>query len=50
MASLASLRNMVEHRYWSIDCTKIYTVAKSEGANVVEMFIMEVSEFVAMGP
>ncbi|MHA1616331.1 MAG: type VII toxin-antitoxin system HepT family RNase toxin [Candidatus Njordarchaeales archaeon] len=47
MASLASLRNMIVHRYWSIDDARIYREAKSSGVDVVEKFIKEVREFVS---
>ncbi len=46
MASLASLRNMVVHRYWSIDDVRIYREARNNGVRTVEKFIKEVKNYV----
>ncbi len=50
MASLASLRNMIVHRYWSIDDVRIYREAKGSGLRVVEDFIKEVKGYVSKDP
>ncbi len=50
MASLASLRNMIVHRYWSIDDARIYREAKSGGVDVIKKFIKEVGEYVSKDP
>ena len=50
MSSLASLRNMIVHRYWSIDDTRIYREAKSRGIKTVEEFIREVENLVSKDP
>ena len=50
MASLASLRNMIVHRYWGVDDTRIYREAKASGVSIVEEFIREVEEFVSKDP
>ena len=36
MASLASLRNMIVHRYWGVDDARIYTEAKSIGVKTIK--------------
>ncbi len=47
MQRLVRLRNLIIHRYWEVDDTKIYTDAKSNGLNVIKRFIKEVEEFVS---
>ena len=47
MQRLVRLRNLIIHRYWEVDDTKIYTDAKSNGLNVIKRFIKEVKEFVS---
>jgi len=46
MASLASLRNMVVHRYWGVDDLRIYSEAKRSGVGVIKEFINEVKRYV----
>lgn len=46
MADLASLRNLIVHRYWGIDDIKIYESARSSGVGVIEEFISEVRRYV----
>ncbi|MCY0868392.1 MAG: DUF86 domain-containing protein [Desulfurococcus sp.] len=50
MSLLASLRNMIVHRYWGIDDARIYSEAKSSGIKAVESFIREVEEYVSKDP
>lgn len=50
MASLASLRNMIVHRYWDIDDARIYREARSGGVEVIEGFVREVRDYVAKDP
>lgn len=47
MASLASLRNMIIHRYWEIDDERIYQEAKGNGINTIRNFIKEVNDYVS---
>ena len=46
MSALTSLRNMIVHRYWSIDDVRIYREAKNNGVRVIEKFIKEVEKYV----
>jgi len=46
MIGLVALRNMIVHRYWKVDDTRIYDVARKNGIGVVEKFISEVSRYV----
>lgn len=50
MASLASLRNMIVHRYWGVDDARVYRGAKYGGIDVVEKFIKEVMDYVSKDP
>ncbi len=50
MASLASLRNMIVHRYWGVDDVRIYREAKENGISVIEKFIGEVENYVSKDP
>jgi len=50
MASLASLCNIIVHRYWSIDDARICMEAMSGGVDVVEKFIGEVEGYVSKDP
>ena len=50
MASLASLRNMIVHRYWGVDDARIYREAKHGGVSIVEGFIKEVMDYVSKDP
>ena len=46
MARLAGLRNMIVHRYWTIDDTRIYHSARGSGVRAVEDFVEEVRRYV----
>ena len=50
MSTLASLRNMIVHRYWSIDDARIYRKAKGNGVGVVKRFIEEVGKYISKDP
>lgn len=50
MVSLASLRDMIVHRYWSVDDARIYREAKSNGVRTIELFIKEVRDYVSKDP
>ncbi len=50
MASLASLRNMIVHRYWGIDDARIYREARGSGISIIEKFIKEVEDYVSKDP
>lgn len=45
--NLAKLRNLIIHRYWEIDNSRIYKEAKGNGLKVVEDFVKEVEEYVS---
>ncbi len=46
MAKLASLRNIIVHRYCAIDDLKISETAKGSGISVVEKFMQEVVRYI----
>jgi uncharacterized protein YutE (UPF0331/DUF86 family) len=46
MAKLASLRNQIVHRYWTIDDLRIYKEAKENGLGTIESFIKEMTDYV----
>ncbi len=46
MAKLASLRNIIVHRYWTVDDLKIYEEAKKGGVEVLRKFIQEVKQYI----
>jgi uncharacterized protein YutE (UPF0331/DUF86 family) len=46
MVRLAGLRNIIVHRYWSVDDMRIYNGAKRSGVEAVERFIEEVLGYV----
>lgn len=50
MASLASLRNMVVHRYWEVDDIRIYREAKRRGIKILENFVKEMRKYAAKDP
>ncbi len=50
MASLASLRNMIVHRYWDIDDARIYRETKEGGIDIIERFVVEVERYVSEDP
>jgi len=47
MARLASLRNMVVHRYWEVDDLRIYREARSGGLEAIRSFIREVKAYLS---
>ncbi len=47
MVRLASLRNMVIHRYWEVDDLRIYREAKSGGLEAVRSFVREVKAYLS---
>ncbi|MET1159349.1 MAG: HepT-like ribonuclease domain-containing protein [Thermoprotei archaeon] len=44
---LVRLRNIIIHRYWEIDDSRIYREARGNGLRIVEEFVKEVEEFVS---
>jgi len=46
MVRLAGLRNIVVHRYWTIDDVKIYENAKENGVKALKDFMNKVMEYV----
>jgi uncharacterized protein YutE (UPF0331/DUF86 family) len=46
MVRLAVLRNIIVHRYWSVDDMSIYNDVRRSGVEVVERFIEEVLGYV----
>lgn len=46
MAKLASLRNLLIHRYWDIDDIRIYREAKRNGIMSIRRFIEEMRRYV----
>jgi len=46
MARLAGLRNIIVHRYWSVDDMSIYNDARRSGVEAVERFIEEVLGYI----
>ncbi|MEM0024308.1 MAG: DUF86 domain-containing protein [Thermofilaceae archaeon] len=44
---LVGLRNILVHRYWSVDDARIYKEAKEGGINVVRKFVNEVKRCIA---
>ncbi len=50
MALLASLRNMIVHRYWRIDDARIYVEAKNNGIETIKNFLKEVNDYVSKDP
>ncbi len=46
MVRLVGLRNIIVHRYWSVDDMRIYDNAKRSGVGAVEKFIKEVLNYV----
>lgn len=47
MMRLASLRNMIVHRYWDVDDSKIFDEAEGVGIAAVRRFITEVVSYVS---
>ncbi|MDK2384226.1 MAG: DUF86 domain-containing protein [Candidatus Korarchaeota archaeon] len=47
MARLASLRNMVIHRYWEVDDLRIYREARSGGLEAIRSFAREVKAYLS---
>ena len=46
MIKLVSLRNIVVHRYWTIDDIRIYKNAKGDGVKALRNLISEVTRYV----
>lgn len=46
MEKLTRLRNLIIHRYWEIDDSRIYRETKSNGLKIIEDLIKEVEEYV----
>jgi len=47
MERLARLRNLIVHRYWEVDDSRIYREARGNGLRVIEEFLREVREYVS---
>ncbi|RLF22334.1 MAG: hypothetical protein DRN15_09235 [Thermoprotei archaeon] len=47
MERLVRLRNLIIHRYWEVDDSRIYKEARGSGLKIVEDFIKEVSDYVS---
>ncbi|MCS7365683.1 MAG: DUF86 domain-containing protein [archaeon GB-1867-035] len=45
MEKLTRLRNLIIHRYWEIDDSRIYKEAKSNGLKVILKFIEEIEKY-----
>jgi len=45
MMRLARLRNLIIHRYWVVDDTRIYDEARGNGLEAVKKFIEEVERY-----
>ncbi len=45
MERLAALRNMIVHRYWTVDDARVYREAKEGGLEAVRAFIEEVRRY-----
>ncbi|KYH36451.1 MAG: hypothetical protein AYL29_013880 [Candidatus Bathyarchaeota archaeon B24] len=43
---LAGLRNILVHRYWSVDDSRVYREAKGNGLKTIKMFIDEIRRYV----
>ncbi len=50
MERLASLRNMLVHRYWEIDDLRLFLEAKAGGIEGIRSFIEEVRAYVSEDP
>ncbi|NHV98870.1 MAG: DUF86 domain-containing protein [Thaumarchaeota archaeon] len=49
MAALARLRNLIVHRYWLVNDSRIYREAKASGMRLISKFVEEVREYVERG-
>ncbi len=47
MRRLVKLRNLIIHRYWEVDDSRIYREARDSGLDVVKKFVEEVEEYVS---
>jgi len=47
MGKLTKLRNLIIHKYWEVDDTRIYREARDGGLSMVERFIKEVEKYVS---
>ena len=45
MASLARLRNLIVHRYWLVDDSRIYQEAKNTGISIIKKFVKELVNY-----
>jgi len=50
MEKLASLRNMLVHRYWEVDDLRLYEEARGGGIEAIESFLGEVRAYVSKDP
>jgi len=49
MAALTRLRNLILHRYWLVNDSRIYREAKASGMRLISRFVEEVREYVERG-
>ncbi len=47
---LASLRNMLVHRYWEVDNLRLYEEARGGGIEAIESFLEEVRAYISKDP
>ena len=47
MIKLVRLRNLIVHRYWEVDDTRMYREIREEGIRLVRRFIGEVERYVS---
>ncbi|MEM1610745.1 MAG: DUF86 domain-containing protein [Sulfolobales archaeon] len=47
MKKVVRLRNLIVHRYWDVEDTRIYREARESGIEVVKRFIEEVKSYVS---
>ncbi|MHA1209426.1 MAG: HepT-like ribonuclease domain-containing protein [Candidatus Freyarchaeota archaeon] len=44
VAKLVGLRNLIAHRYWEADDSRIYREAVGSGLEIIKRFVREVEE------
>ncbi|MEX2706816.1 MAG: DUF86 domain-containing protein [Candidatus Freyrarchaeum guaymaensis] len=44
VAKLVGLRNLIAHRYWEVDDSRIYREARGSGLEIIKRFVREVEE------
>lgn len=49
MEKLVGLRNLIAHRYWEVDDSRIHREAKGSGLGIIKRFVSEVEEYVLRG-